>query len=205
MREQHKEPFFSAANQFSCWIGLREPNPLSDKWIGRAGYVPKPVSCKAKTGDNPRFSFAGLVVNPFEHEDAFTARTLADAKKKWETFVIGNRLPVGYALMAQGPTKGLLQLHGASIFADFDLMAIIRSNEDGEFLETSSKEQMALLKDATKAINDGLGTPMIQHGSEMTFRQGVGARASERIFWFGPGERFRVDHSSMPTSEGARH
>ena len=41
MRPDHKEAFFRVANDVSCWIGLREPNPLTDKWIGRAQHTPK--------------------------------------------------------------------------------------------------------------------------------------------------------------------
>ena len=41
MRRDHMDVFFKVAEQFECWIGVREPNPLADKWIGKSGYVPK--------------------------------------------------------------------------------------------------------------------------------------------------------------------
>jgi hypothetical protein len=51
MREDHRDVFFKTADKCGCWIGVREPNPLADNWIGKAGYVPKGLSCKAKTAD----------------------------------------------------------------------------------------------------------------------------------------------------------
>ncbi len=83
MRRDHMDVFFKVAEQFGCWIGVREPNPLADKWIGKSGYVPKGLNCKAKTSDNPAFRFAGLVVDPTARPEAFTKETLPDAKDTW--------------------------------------------------------------------------------------------------------------------------
>jgi hypothetical protein len=38
---------------------------------------------------------------------------------------------------------------------------------------------------------------IIQHGAEFDW-EGRGAGESERIFWFGPGYRFKASFSSMP-------
>src|SRR4051794_32480819 len=94
MKPEHKEIFFKAADQFNCWIGLREPNKLADKWIGKPGFRPKGINCSAKTADNDFHKFSGLVIDPFLSPDAFKPATLNEAKEKWTTkFLVGNKLP----------------------------------------------------------------------------------------------------------------
>jgi hypothetical protein len=224
MREKHKESFFEVAERFTCWIGLREPNRLADNWIGRTGAIPKPESCKGKTSDNPSFPFAGLVTDPYLVPDAFKG-TLQDAKTAWGKFATGRRLPSGYTVVEEGREKGLVKLNGKFIFADYDLMAICGSSEDGNFLFTRSRSDMAAEKDRKKhyeklsdlderseaealfekvkpALNSKFGVDMIQHGAEFMWRKGVGARASEWVYWFGPGHRFDRSLSSMPPKKG---
>lgn len=199
MRSDHKAVFFEVAQRFTCWIGLREPNPLSDKWIGRPGGIPKDEKCKAKTADNPIFRFAGLVVNPILSPEAFKPATRSAATATWKNdFLQGGRLPPGFTCVQDGPEKGLVKLRGACIFADFDLMAIVRSSESGDFLLTSQVEQRRLFDAVKPALNRGLRVPMIQHGAEMMWREGVGGRESEFVLWFGPGRRFNRWPSSMP-------
>ena len=79
MRQPHKNVFFMAAQQFTCWIGLREPNELSAKWIGKPRHEPKGESCKAKTADNATHRFGGLVVDPILCPGAFRPDTLQTA------------------------------------------------------------------------------------------------------------------------------
>ena len=100
--------------------------------------------------------------------------------------------------MEGGPEAGLLKLNGSFIYADFDLMALLRSNEQGEFLETSQAEQRQLFQNVAPALNRGLRAPMIQHGAEFMWNKGVGARESEFVLWFGPGRSFQRSPSSMP-------
>lgn len=198
MRADHKGVFFRAAQEFQCWIGLREPNPLAEKWIGRAGYIPKIVNCKAKTADHPAFGFAGLVVDPTIRKDAFHALSLNVAIETWRRFLIGGNLPVGFTKIETGPEQGLVKYRGSYIYSDYDLMAINRSNERGEFLQTSRQEQATLFTKVEATLNRGFGTPMVQHGSEFDWDKGVGAREYEMVFWFGPGNRFNCGPSSMP-------
>lgn len=205
MRHDHVEVFFDAAQHRDasgrvvyCWIGLREPNPFADRWIGRVNAIPKPVSCKAKTADNPNFPFAGLVVDPVLRPEAFEPGSLAGAVDCWnEKFALGGRLPVGFTRDDSGPEAGLVKLGGSAIFADFDLMAISRSNASGERLFTSEQEERELFTAVEPILARGLGVPMIQHGTEFSY-EGVGARPSEQVFWFGPGRRFEAWPSSMP-------
>jgi hypothetical protein len=199
MRETHKGVFFNVAQQFTCWIGLREPNELTDKWIGRAGYQPKGEACKAKTADNPVHRLGGLVVDPTRCPDAFKPATLRTAIDTWEKkFLIGGRLPMNFTRIESGTEMGLVKHNGAFMYADFDLMAIIRSNAQGEFLPTSNAEQKQLYAAVEPVLNRGLGVRLIQHGAEFMWDQGVGARESEFVLWFGPRRRFNRWPSSMP-------
>lgn len=199
MREAHKNVFFNAAQQFTCWIGLREPNPLADQWIGRAGYTPKAMACKAKTADQASHEFGGLVADPTVCPEAFRLETRRDATETWKNkFLIGGRVPPGFTVVESGQERGLVKHHGAFIYADFDLMALLKSNAQGEFLPTSQSEQQQLFGRVVLVLNGGLGARMIQHGAEFMWDKGLGARASELVLWFGPGRRFNTWPSSMP-------
>ncbi len=199
MRRDHMDVFFDAAQQCVCWIGLREPNPLADKWIGAAGYIPKGENCKAKTADNPNFRFAGLVVDPTLCPDAFRIETRSAAVDTWKNkFLKGGRLPAGFTCGQTGPEKGLVRFSGSAIFADYDLMAINRSNASGEWLPTSAAQQKELFAKVAPILKQGLRVPMIQHPTEFMWAGGVGAREMEWVLWFGPGRRFNRGPSSMP-------
>jgi len=192
--------FFKTAAEFMCWIGLREPNPLSLPWVGREGFTPKPESCKAKSADNPGYQFAGLVVDPTKVPDAFTVHTRQLAIDTWKNkFLVGGKeLPPYYSVVEIGRERGLVKLNGSAIHADFDLMSIVRSNDKGEFLPTSETEQEKLFKNVGPALNRGFGSPMIQHGAEFMWKGGIGARESEYVLWYGPGLRFNRWPTSMP-------
>jgi hypothetical protein len=194
-----REPFFDAADAHTCWIGLREPNPLSERWIGQRGYTPKMMDCKAKTADNPTHRLAGLVVDPTRCPDAFRTESLAAAKHTWkEKFLKNGVLPIGFEVSKLATERGLVRYKGQAIYADFDLMAINRANENGDFVPTSESEETALFNLVAPMLNAQFGVDMVQHGAEFMWTGGVGARESEYVYWFGPGRRFRVAPSSMP-------
>jgi hypothetical protein len=199
MRQQHKDVLFRVAQEFLCWIGVREPNELSDKWIGVAGYGPKGLDCKAKTADNPAFRFAGLVVDPTLCPEAFTRDTRAAAVETWNTrFLKHGRVPAGFICARTGAERGLVKRNGRAIHADFDLMTIGKSSENGEHLFTTNDEEDQLFDLVKPALDRGFGVPLVQHGSEFMYREGVGAREMEYVLWFGPGRRFKRQPSSMP-------
>ena len=202
MRNSHKKAFLSTAQKFSCWIGLREPNPLSDKWIGKPGGRPKSVYCKAKTADNEMHPFTGLVVDPYLCRDAFKKDTLKRAEDKWKDFLDGTQLPIGFTRIESGYLKGLVKHHGLAIYADYDIMTIKRADKNGNMTSTQGpekdiKELNTLFEKVSKEINKKLGVPMIQHGSEFQY-EGLGAPEFEYILWFGPNGRFFTGVSSMP-------
>ena len=205
MLPEHKEVFFRVADFLHCWIGLREPNKLSDKWIGRAGYIPKGENCKAKTADNRHFDFAGLVINPILCPEAFQGSTLPDAVGKWKKFAPGNHLPPGFSCSQTGKEKGILKFRDRAIHADFDLMAICSADKNGKMVFTTSEEENKLFFHVQRHLNLRLGSPLIQHGPEFAWKGGVGAAASEYVLFFGPKKGFQQTRSSMPKLEGTMH
>src|SRR5688572_29251310 len=71
MRAHDVGVFSAAAVRFKVWILVRRSNVAAKEYIGKAGYVPKRLDCKAKSADGPailprlgRKETAGLVVNP---------------------------------------------------------------------------------------------------------------------------------------------
>jgi hypothetical protein len=71
IRPQDVEAFRDAARQFKVHILVRRTNPASLRYIGRKGFIPKPVDCKPKTADYDVVlpdglvtKCAGLVVDP---------------------------------------------------------------------------------------------------------------------------------------------
>ena len=195
MRLSHKNVFWKVTHRNMCWIVLREPNVLSEKWIGKPGHEPKALTCKAKSADNSGHKFSGLVVDPTKCPDAFTIKSRQAAIDTWKNkFLNGGRLPGAYTCT----DDGLVKHNGNSIYADFDLMSLSNSNNKGEFLFTTFDELKALFDIVKPAINRGLGVPMIQHGPEFLYMEGVGARVSEYVLFFGPGRRLKYMPSSMP-------
>ena len=196
------------AQQFKCWIALREPNALAERWIGRSGFRSKGHDCEAKTADNPAHRWAGLVVNPVLLPDAFLQDSLEAsvflALEKWRNFLQLGRLPLGFTCAESGIDKGVVRQNGLAIFSDYDLMTLVRSNEKGAFLTTSDADELTLMGQVIPRLNQLFGIPMVQHGPEFdpTFN-GLGARARERILYYGPGRRFDVGISSM-AKEGVR-
>lgn len=199
MDSDDREVFFDAADQFTCWIGVREPNPDSATWAAHPDVIPKPMECKAKTADHPDSEFKGLVMDPTKRADAFRPESVDGAVRTWtEKFLQNGEVPPGFTVEENGDEMGLVRCNGAKIMADYDLMTICRSNERGEFVYTTREELEDLARRVENFINRILPKPMIQHGPEFLYMEGVGARASEIILWFGPDHRMMTGPSSMP-------
>ena len=73
------------------------------------------------------------------------------------------------------------------------------TDDQGKFLATSGADQLKLYTPVASVLNTLLGAPMVQHGAEFMWAEGVGAKAKERVFWFGPRRRFMAGESSMDT------
>lgn len=201
MLAQHREAFFQTAQKFTCWIALREPNALAERWIGRNCYRPKSEHCKAKTADNSAHRFGGLVVNPLLVPEAFLLQSRPDAVTKWKQFLASAPASQGFSWAETGLEKGIVRQKGGAIFADYDLMTIIKSNQAGDYLFTTNADELVLMRLVIPEINRRIGLDMIQHGPEFDPGfNGLGAREREFVLYFGPGNRFQTGLSSMPKS-----
>jgi len=199
MISSHMDAFFIVADRLNCLIGLRQPNILSDKWIGKPGYIPKSDKCKAKTANNPDFELGGLVINPFQLPEGFLSEYLPGAKEKWNTdFFKDGKLPPGFSCEEKGPEKGLVKYNGSAIHSDYDLMYVNRIDKFGKKVFMGFAEQNELAVKVQSLLNIYLGIPMIQHGAEMGWKGGVGAAEREMIFSFGPGRAFTSLSSHVP-------
>jgi hypothetical protein len=99
VRPQDFDAFTTAAKRFQVQILVRRTNPQSLSYIGRPGYMPKPVDCKPKTADHDvllpdgRISrCAGLVVDPMipGFDKAFRPERLGKAKSTWRKFALAH-------------------------------------------------------------------------------------------------------------------
>ena len=199
MIPQHKQVFFIVADRLNCYIGLREPNDLSDKWITKEGFVPKGVDVKAKTAKAGEF--AGLVVNPYLLPKAFPKPDdLKRAQGSWDKFA-KNGLPNRFSCPTSGPEVGLLKKEGKAIHADYDLMFVTLADGQGNMKFTSGIESEALFTKVGNEINRMIPRKkMIQHSTEFLF-EGVGAPASEQVLIFGPKRKFIQTTSSFKYHE----
>jgi hypothetical protein len=86
MRTADKQIFLDASRHFQVWILVRRTNRASLEYVGKPGFVPKPINCKAKTADNDLGAqkLAGLVIDPSGREAAFKPERVQDALKCWK-------------------------------------------------------------------------------------------------------------------------
>jgi hypothetical protein len=104
MPDTHVQAFQRAAAHFKVWILVRRGNPASLRWIGKSGYTPKPLDCKAKTAEKnvEATQCAGLVASPIELPAAFSPEKLQEALAEWPRF-----LPLLYTFNPKDPQGNL--------------------------------------------------------------------------------------------------
>jgi hypothetical protein len=197
MIPEHISAFQYVARTLDCWIDLREPNLLSDKYISSPGYLPKFQTITAKTANNPAFRFAGLVVNPLLCPEAFKPQTLSRAVMSWNKFTRHITFGNAYSCPEKGYDKGVLKYHGSPIHADYDLLSVVPADKDGKRIPTGYDTQATLFALVKERLNALLKKEMIQHGTEMMYQTGIGAAEKEDIFLFGPRGELRSNPSSM--------
>jgi hypothetical protein len=192
MRDKDREVFQKVARKKNVWLLVRLTNPRSLKWANEKRhdndkYIPKPISCKAKTAKNDtdvRYRIAGLVADPYKHCDKFD--DACDAMKYWNEFSTAHLEP-GYTVTGRGrdgysvdidPGSDhyfCVQRDGKYIHADYDLLDIIdatnpRLNEIlEEVLDGVRHNYNARFPEIQRALNTGMDTPMVQHGGEAQF------------------------------------
>ena len=183
MKQQHKTIFFSVANLLKCWIGLRKPNPQSDQWINKHGYVAKMQSCKAKTADREH-KFAGLVVDSYKNSNAF--KNPESAQKKWDEFAQSDDFK-----NFEVNNEGILLYNNFAVHADYDLLAVSKTDKEGNMVFMTQLEAAALSIKVGNELNKRFRKKMVCHGSEFEW-DGIGAKNGEMIYWFGPNNQFKI-------------
>ena len=219
MLTRHMQIFLDVAHEKHCWIYLREPNRLSERWVNHVACIPKDLNCSAKTSDNEDYEYSGLVVDPkIAPKEAFLPYSLEEAKTTFNNWVnkISNR--TAFSTIKEGKKKGIIKYNGFMLHADYDIMLIDRaSRRDDKIVsrfgnlltieDTKTGKLIGQDSDFAKEIINILNLrltprypnhPLIPHGTEFGFN-GVGGRKSEGLFRFGPNREFSLDHSSMPT------
>jgi hypothetical protein len=189
--------FALAAQQFNVWILVRRTNPASLKYIGVAGYTPKPIDCKAKTADTDvqQYQLAGLVVNPHRWPDAFSQNRRQDAVEKWEEFRTAQGLSPGSPAARydvdddpKSPHCGCVRHEGCYVHGDYDLYDIVlpehpRGNLAAvETLHGSPHRRGPRVAPVMDFINRNIGAPVVQHGGEMQYAD----HSDQSIDVFGP-------------------
>ena len=190
MRSQDKAIFLEAARQFQVWILVRRTNRASLEYVGRPGYTPKRIDCKAKTADIDiaPYRLAGLVVDPGTHPKAFKPGKTAKAADCWAAM----KPLLGRVYKVDTDTKskhyGCLQLQGSYIHGDYDLYDVIdvaqvqRNLAAVETLLGQPHRRGAKVVTVQNFINARIGSPMIQHGGEAQYAD----HSEQSIDAFGP-------------------
>jgi hypothetical protein len=190
MRPQDKLVFLEAASQFQVWILVRRTNVASLKYIGKHGYTPKRIDCKAKTADldSRNLKLAGLVVSPIVHPNSFKPTKVQKAKEAWEAMgpLVGSVYSVETDTKSQH--YGCLKLGNCYIHGDYDLYDVIditQAHRNLALVETllgQPHRRGPKVLEVQKFINTRIGSPMIQHGGEAQYAD----HSEQSIDAFGP-------------------
>ena len=183
-------------------------------WISDSRAIPKSVKVSAKTADAPSSPLRGLVVNPYENVDAFTDRSLTRAEDNWDKFA-EHGLPSGFSIETTGRFSGALKQGTKMIHSDFDLLAIISSDEKstkryhsvGRWIgESERKEDWQYVEDSdfyklyhyVKAgVRYTTKVDMIQHGPDMAWKDSDSSKFGELIWGFGPNGEETISTNAM--------
>lgn len=193
MRPQDERAFEDAARTIGVWILVRRTKPAALAYIGLAGYVPKPIDCKAKTADTDRGAYrvAGLVTSPKVHPLAFNPAKFAETELFWNDFARQHLHPGSPYSLENNPAgkhHGCVKLNGKFIHADYDLYDIILP--DQAFRNLAAVEQLLgqahrrgpKFYEVQSFINGRIGVEMIQHGGSAQYED----HSDQAIDLFGP-------------------
>lgn len=193
MRAQDEQAFEDAARSIGVWILVRRTKPAALTYIGLAGYVPKPIHCKAKTADKdlPPHRLAGLVTSPKVHSGAFNPAKLTDTERLWDDFAREHLRPGSAFAVETNPASkhhGCVKLNGKFIHADYDLYDIIipdqahRNLAAVEQLLGQAHRRGPKFFEVQRFINGRIGAEMIQHGGSAQYED----HSDQSIDLFGP-------------------
>lgn len=186
MRQCDRAPFIEAAQHFQVWILVRGTKEASCKHIGKNGFWPKRLDCKAKTADIDVGGYltAGLVVSYELHPTAFTSGKVS-AAAEWEKFapkwgIVGKTFLSSsiYTLDVDESSKyfGCVKCDNKYIHGDYDLYDIVLPDNprrnlgvvDQRHGETIVRPPRFL--EVERFVNDRIGVPVVQHPTDRLFR-----------------------------------
>lgn len=193
MRKPDKLVFAACAIDKGLWILVRRTNPASLDYIGRPGFVPKPIDCKPKTADFGKF--AGLVISPQLVQNAFSKSKQPKAEEAWTKFQKekSNRYTVDEN--PESEWYGCLLLNGQKLHGDYDLYDIVdprnarRNFAIVDTLHGQLHMRSPWLDEIQKWINDRVGAEVVQHSGEVQYSD----HSDQTLDVFGPkGEYFTL-------------
>jgi len=192
MRDKDREVFKDVAREKNVWLLARLTNPKSLQWadeknFGNDNYIPKPISCKAKTANHDtdtRYQIAGLVADPYHHCGRFNKPN--EAMKYWDEFRTAHLAQDyqqtglgrnGYSVDIDPASRHYFcaQRHGKYIHADYDLLDIIDAEDPQtntiirDFLDGAQHSYNPRFPEIQRALNARMDAPMVQHAGEAQF------------------------------------
>ena len=187
-----------AANKFEKCPVVRISNPESRKFIGKPGYQPKELTCKAKTAhfdvvkDGRAYQTAGLVVDPTIHPEAF--REPEKAIQEWEAAKVKFEQH-GYRVSVDQTSRhyGCLQHNGEHIHSDLDLFDLVdmkRPRANLAVAGTLHGEDHFHGPAFTRVrdfVNREAGADLIQHGAQAQ-AAGMKLRHDDELWAFPPNQ-----------------
>jgi hypothetical protein len=196
----------SAARATNYWIVVRKTNKESLGYVGNPSYVPKGISCKAKTAKlspmvqvDGQWVFArcaGLVADPTVVAAAFSQATQSDVLQLWQRFArehMGPAAGLGYEVDLRATSRhyGCLMRNKKWIHGDLDLFDVIKPGSQS--LDRARSEVLDgarnLYSEATRIVGNKLnmllGENMVQHGAQAHY----GGFDSEALDVFAPDGR----------------
>lgn len=190
IRAEDQTIFAQVAEQMQVWILVRGTNKASLKFIGKSGYAPKPVDCKAKTADLGGEK-AGLVVCPILDPAAFSEGTKTEkALAAWDEFAgkswsLGSPLPtkrVGFDIeTAKNSYYGCVRKNGNYLHGDYDLYDVVDPDDptgghrvekliNGVAVSYSAKSLAAHLA-LNARFQETCHANLIQHGDQLSYEK----------------------------------
>jgi hypothetical protein len=178
MRPQDQLIFASAAADppLKLWILVRRTNPRSLPYVGRPGFTPKRIDCKAKTAEDGKV--AGLIVDYEIHKELFGEKKRDSAAHCWEAFqevLHAPNSPYSVDKKQGSPYYGCVMFRGAYIHGDYDLYDLIdplqaRRNLAAceELLGMPHRRGPYFLR-VQEFVNTRIGIDMVQHGGEAQY------------------------------------
>lgn len=182
--------FAQVAKDEKVWILVRATNIHSLRYIGKTGFLPKPVDCKAKTADQGGAK-AGLVVSPRLDGEAFSEDRLEKAKKSWGDFAgeKGDSMPSGYSVeKTPGPMFGCLKYNDCFLHGDYDLYDVIDPNDPLGSVRLIKRVRDKDVSYSPKslrvqrALNAKFPSRMVQHGDQLSW----GEHTEDLIYAYPP-------------------